>query len=286
MEPDGRMTASVNSRVAASYVESVLRGRILDLAHPWQPGMPVSPAHIPYSFTLSRRHGDMPRDDGLCTADEVIVLSGHTGTHLDALGHASKDGKLLGGLNAAEVQTGGRGLTQLGVETIAPIVCRGILLDVAAVHEVSALSPAYEVTVADLEAASELANAWPDKGDAVLIRTGWAEYWSDHGRYLGEGEGLPGPGELGVAWLADRSIRVTGSDTLVYEVVRPGHNRRPGHRRLLVEAGIPIIENLNLEALSQDGATFVFVAAPLALVGATASPIRPLAIYPPRSAKR
>jgi kynurenine formamidase len=53
----------------------------------------------------------------------------------------------------------------------------------------------------------------------------------------------------------------------------------PVHSILLVEHGINIIEVLNLEELARDAVyEFGFVAAPLKMVGATASPIRPLAL--------
>jgi len=49
--------------------------------------------------------------------------------------------------------------------------------------------------------------------------------------------------------------------------------------RFLVEHGIHIIETLDLEELAARRATeFVAVVAPLAIVGATGSPVRPLAI--------
>jgi kynurenine formamidase len=52
----------------------------------------------------------------------------------------------------------------------------------------------------------------------------------------------------------------------------------PVHRILLVDAGIHIIEHLNLEEASKEGLTeFVFVMAPLRIVGGTGSPIRPFA---------
>ena len=53
----------------------------------------------------------------------------------------------------------------------------------------------------------------------------------------------------------------------------------PVHVHLLVENGIHIIECLNLEEVAAAGvAEFLFVALPLKLRGATASPIRPVAI--------
>jgi kynurenine formamidase len=53
----------------------------------------------------------------------------------------------------------------------------------------------------------------------------------------------------------------------------------PAHRVLLVEHGIHIIESLALEELATAGVhEFVFVLSPLKLVGATGSPVRPIAI--------
>ncbi len=58
-----------------------------------------------------------------------------------------------------------------------------------------------------------------------------------------------------------------------------GHATLPAHRVLLVESGVHIIEVMNLTELAESGAhEFVFVASPLKLVGATGSPVRPLAI--------
>ena len=255
------------------------RSRVLDLSHPLLVDMPGSPAHPPYQFTLARRHGDRPRDDGISTANEMLVLAAHTSTHVDAVGHASRHGKLSGGVDAAWAQSGGMGLRVHGAEELPHVVSRGALLDVAAVHQVACLDPAYEVTAADLERAEERAGVRIGPGDAVLIRTGWATRWSSVSNFVSAAEGTPGPGPEAADWLLERQIRVTGSDTLVFEVVRPEANVRPVHGRLLVDAGVPIIEALDLEALAQQPrADFLFVMAPLKFVGATGSPVRPLAV--------
>jgi kynurenine formamidase len=53
----------------------------------------------------------------------------------------------------------------------------------------------------------------------------------------------------------------------------------PGHLLLLVRAGIPIIENLNLEELASVRAyEFGFVCLPMKMRGATGSPVRPIAL--------
>jgi kynurenine formamidase len=81
--------------------------------------------------------------------------------------------------------------------------------------------------------------------------------------------------------LVGHEIRVTGTETIAYEVIRPGegHATLPVHRILLVESGIHIIEVMDLTALAaEDAYEFLFVAAPLKIVGGTGSPMRPIAI--------
>jgi len=68
-----------------------------------------------------------------------------------------------------------------------------------------------------------------------------------------------------------------GSDTLTFEKV-PAETM-PVHVHLLVECGIHIIECLNLEELAAARVrSFVFVAAPLKIRGATGAPLQPLAL--------
>ncbi len=260
--------------------EAVSGARIVDLAHRWERGMPVSPNHPAFQLAMMRRHGDMIRSDGGSAANEMFVLGGHVGTHLDALGHVSQDGLMHGGADAATSQSN-HGLTALGIDTAAPFLCRGVLLDVARVHGVEVLDAGYEVTAEDLEAAEAAAGIKVGEGDAVLIRTGWAVHWDDPDLFRGQIGGAPGPDETAGRWLTERSIRVTGAETIAYEVIRAGagHSTLPVHRILLVEAGIYIIEVMNLTHLAAaDTPEFLFVAAPLKIVGGTGSPIRPLAV--------
>jgi kynurenine formamidase len=254
--------------------------RVYDLARPYRTGMPQSPNHPAYTHTLVRRHGDVMRADGGSAANDLVVLGTHVGTHIDALAHVSHDGLLFGGVDAAEAQVGGR-FADLGVDAIAPIVGRGVLLDIPAVLGLEVCEPAYEVTPGDLAAAAEFADTTIEHGDVLLVRTGWGRRWTDATAYVGFESGVPGPGEEGARWLAAQGPRAVGADTIAFERLAPGagHALLPAHRVLLVEHGINILETLDLEALAADGArAFVIVVAPLPLVGATGAPVRPLAI--------
>lgn len=252
--------------------------RVVDLAQPVHPAIPSSLNHPGYKHSLLRRHGDAVRVDGTSGANDLLVLGTHTATHMDALAHISHDGLLHGGVPAAQAQAGGRFLDH-GIHTVEPVVTSGILLDVAAALGVARLEAGHAVSAAELETA--LAGRRVEPGAALLVRTGWAQLWDDPEAFLSHDAGVPGPDEEAVAWLAALRPRVVGSDTTAFEHIPAGegHARLPGHRILLVEEGIPILEMLNLEGLASAAAeSFTFVGAPLRLVGATGSPLRPLAL--------
>src|ERR1700728_3411807 len=241
--------------------------RIFDLGRPLAAGMPQSPNHPQFRLALQRRHGDMIPADGSSAANEIIVTGGHVGTHIDALCHVSYQGQLHGGIDAAAAQTGGR-FSQLGVETIEPMFCRGLLLDVPAALGMSSCPPGYAVTPDDLDAALVLTGTQTRPGDVLLIRTGWGERYADREAYIGLASGVPGPGEPAARWLSDKSPRAVGADTIAFEHLPSGqgHALLPAHRHLLVEAGIYIIEALDLGGLAAAAVReFVFVLSPLKL---------------------
>lgn len=253
--------------------------RTVELGHPHFTNMPCSPNHPGFRMTLIRRHGDMTREDGGSAANEIIVTGGHVGTHVDALSHVSHDGKLHGGVDAAEAQAGGVFSTH-GADATPALLCRGVLLDIAALHGVDTLAPGYGVTAEDLANAADRAGVAVRTGDVVLVRTGWARNFDDPATYLGQTDGVPGPTVDAARWLVERGVRATGADTTAYEQIPPGAGHRvlPVHRVLLVDAGVYIIEHLNLEDAAAEGLTeFVFVMAPLRIVGGTGSPVRPFA---------
>lgn len=253
---------------------------VVDLAQPLWTGMPSSPNHPGFRMALQRRHGDGVRSDGSSAANELIVTGGHVGTHVDALGHVSYRGELYGGASAEDAQRGGR-LASHGIDELDPVVCRGVLLDVAAAHGVDVLDGGTGIGPDDLDAAAAHGGVEVRPGDVALVRTGWAQRFTDATTYLGHDTGVPGPTEAGARWLADRAVRATGADTTAYEQVLPGrgHTQLPAHRLLLVERGVHIIEVLDLERIAARGAhEFVFVLAPLAILGGTGSPVRPLAL--------
>ena len=250
--------------------------RVYDLAQPYYVGMPHFPTHPPFLFGLTKKHGDYVGPAGHSSAADSIAFGGHVGTHIDALNHFSCCGKLHGGADVGPVQSYGGGVEHESVDTIAPILRRGVLLDIASQQNVDALPRDFEITPEHIEKAQSDQGVTVQAGDVVLFRTGWARFYEDAARYLSE-TNCPGIAIDGARWLSSRGIFAAGSDTVALEL--SPNPAMPVHVHLLVESGIHIIEVLNLEELARNGVyTFVFVAAPLKIRGGTGAPMRPLAI--------
>ncbi len=262
--------------------------RVFDLEQPRTAEMPVHPAHqqAGYSYLLHRHHEDEyhPDEKGPRSGAAGLIICGeHTGTHIDALCHQAEDLTLCGGVPVDAMVQSSRGFTRLGVEEISPILAPGVLLDAASKEGVASLGPGHAVTAEDLEACCEEHDVAVNPGDVVLVRTGNALLWSDTERYLAG----PGMAPSASYWLAQREVLAVGADNMAWDV--PGlkdpelGSTLPGHLILLVRHGVYIIENLNLEELAAAGRyRFDFVCTPLKLVGATGSPVRPLALVPVR----
>ena len=259
--------------------------RAFDLEQPRTERMPIHPAHkqAGYSYLLHRQHENEfdPEKSGPRTgAAGIIICSEHTGTHIDALSHQSDALTLCGGVPVAEVQSS-RGFARHGVEEIPPIVAPGVLLDVAAKDGVESLDPGRIVTSTDLTECCEAQGVGVEPGSVALVRLGNAGFWDDEERYLAG----PGMDASAAHWMAERDVLAVGADNMAWDA--PGVKDpelgclMPGHLILLARHGIYIIENLVLDELAASGRyIFEFVCTPLKLVGATGSPVRPLAVVP------
>jgi kynurenine formamidase len=208
---------------------------------------------------------------------DVISMYTHTGTHIDALNHFGYEGTIFNGFTSAE-HLGSRGWHKAGAEKHPPIIARGIMLDVARLHGLDVLPPSYGIGSVDLEGCLKHQGIKLQTGDVVLIRTGRMRYWPNHESYLPNPPGLT---REGAEFLARAGAAMIGADNHSLEQAPSNdpENWQVVHTYLLAEAGVPILEIANLEALSEDGISeFVFFGACIKLRGATGAPIRPVAM--------
>jgi kynurenine formamidase len=268
--------------MTASLAEQLRASRVYDLEQPRFFGMPIYPTHKPgYFYALHRRHRDgfNPEQNGPRTgAAGVLTMMEHTGTHIDALCHQACGFKMFGDIAVEEAETSA-GFTKLGIETVPPLLGRGVLLDVAGWKKQVPLPRKYSITADELQACAAAQKVTVQKGDVLLVRTGYDTLWKDEATYLQ----AAGVNKSGTLWAAERGVAAVGADNMSWDV--PGE-RDPesgaslfAHYYLLPQKGIYIIENLNLQELSQARCyTFAFVGIPLKFNGATGSPLRPLAL--------
>jgi kynurenine formamidase len=257
------------------------RMRIIDLEFPRTAGMPEFPTHKPaYAYTLYHRHDDKLGSGGVrSSAFGQLHGTEHAGTHIDALSHQAECMSFHGGVVVtSEIQTP-TGFSALGAEHLPPIFADGVLLDVAALKGVRSLDPRYAVTANDLSNCCDRQSVTIKKGSVVLVNLGNGHHWSDEARYLD----APGMDRSATEWLIQKDVLAVGADNICWDLADSWDDQLncnlPGHLLLLVRSGIFIMENLNLIELAASGhSRFLFAAVPLKLVGATGSPVRPLAL--------
>jgi kynurenine formamidase len=265
-----------------TLVDQLSAARVFDLEQPRFAGMPVHPAHKPgYFYALHRRHRDSyrPEQHGPRSGSSgILTMMEHSGTHIDALCHQASDLTCHGGVKVETIERAD-GYQQLGAETMAPIIGRGVLLDIAGWKTVERLPPHYAISADDLIGCARDSNVSVQPRDVLLVRTGSASCWNDEDLYLS----AAGVSKSANLWVADRGVIAVGADNMAWDNIQEIDPETKmslfGHVHLLVTHGIHIIENLNLDALAASGhREFAFVGVPLKFRGATGSPIRPLAL--------
>jgi kynurenine formamidase len=255
-------------------------GQTLGLAWPFRAGE-ASPAvgRAPMQHFMVRDGcdyaGGRPERGGFGFADDFVGLATHGGTHIDALSHVFQDELMYNGHPARAVNSRGAGVC--GIEVVGPLVTRGIFVDLVPPGEQSLASGSL-VGVERLADAVAGTGVQPLSGDALLIRTGWAEAWR-----AGDapGDSWPGLDRDCADWIIEQELALIGADNIAVEAFPSSDPacQVPLHIALLRGHGIYFCELLNLAELAAAGrCEFLLVLAPLPLVGAVGSPVNPVAV--------
>ena len=210
------------------------------------------------------------------TADDYLMMATHSSTHLDALCHVWRGDRLYNGFSTSEVRS--TGAWKLGIEKVGAIVTRGVLADIAGHHGLEHLPPGFVITERHIAEALAAHDLGLERGDALLVRTGWL------GAFKALGPGFnrerPGIGLAAARRLVDAEVSVVGADTQGVEVVPSEDGTTvPVHAVLLHENGVFLLELAHLDDLAREGVhEFLFVAAPLPILGGVGGPVVPVAI--------
>jgi kynurenine formamidase len=263
-------------------LKQIASGKVYDLGVDLFVGMPT--CCVPFgdpAFQIFMTHtpAQDPSKELLSYSGDGISMYTHTGTHLDTLNHFGLHGKIWNQVSAKDA-LGVRGWTKSGADKYPPIVARGVLIDVARSKNVQHLPTSYAITVADLQDALKKQGTTLRPGDVVLTRTGVMTLWPDPAKYRLADQ--PGLSLEAAQWLVEgQKAMLLGADNFGVESFpsKDPENFVPLHSYLQAERGVSLLEAVWLEDLSKDQVyEFLFMASPLKMRGATASPLRPFAI--------
>jgi kynurenine formamidase len=210
-----------------------------------------------------------------------LVFHGLVHTHLDALCHMSRHGQMYNGVPRSEITK--EGAPRLSVIHLKKgIFTRAVLLDIPRSQGVDSLTPGTPIYPADLDACLEKEGVKVGPGDAVLIRTGRWKRRDEQGPWNGGFAGLHascGP------WLRAHDVAILGTDAAADVIpARIDGESMPIHQLTLVAMGVWILDACDFEALAVQAEKshrweFLLTASPLAVPGATGSPINPVATF-------
>ena len=308
-------TSSEETGQVGNFIRKVKEARLFDLSPVWDENSPIASVNPSYSLKLNRTHAQFdPTDpdlsddhtrgtrgqfgDGgqLSFTSEVQHFSGqHGAPSIDAIGHIGRNGFLFGHVDAAAATSDLRGIGRSGVGAHLDVVHyptkllvnRGVLLDVARFiqGDLSPLPADFEITARHLADTAKRQRVKLERGDTVLIRTGWGKFFTEDPN-LYKGPSSPGPSVDGAQFLVNHGAPVVGDDTLTFErrpplIFTPTFQVFPVHMLLIADNGINIIENFFLEELAAaEVYEFLLVVPPLKIRGGTGSALRAFALVP------
>ena len=264
-------------------------GKVFDLSVDLFMGMPTWTAggEPPYNIWMVHTPRGTEVDDPIGVGREqndlvawsadAISMFTHCGTHVDTLNHFGYHGRIWNGFSADD-KLGSLNWQVAGPDRYPPVIARGILLDIPGALDLGVLPDSFAIGPDELDQALGKQQTELRPGDVVLVRTGRMSLWPDPVAYLAR---EPGLNRAGAVYLAEKGAAVVGADNIALEQLPSAdpENWMSVHTYLLAEAGIPILEVVDLEELAGERCyEFVFIGASLKLRGATAGPLRPLAL--------
>jgi kynurenine formamidase len=267
-------------REAAALVRA---GRSVSLSLPWDkevgPDNPSPAQHRMTGYPSTFRIGAIS-----FALDFVgMEMHGDAHSHIDAICHALYRDRMYNGRGPETLSERGG---SFGAQEITEhgIVGRGVMLDIPRLRGVKWIEPGEAIMAEELEAAERAQNVRLQSGDILLLRTG------HHRKRLDEGAWDASVAKAGLyptamALLHERGVAVLGADGDGDAVPSATENvPYPIHALGIAAMGMHFMDSLQFEELApvceqEQRWAFLLVIAPLRVVGATGSPVNPIAIF-------
>jgi kynurenine formamidase len=229
---------------------------VFDLSPIFETNMPGSPDHPSMGIVDDARNFEQ---NGY--AAQTLVMSEHTGSHVDAPAHAIRDmrestidkypaDQLIGVYKKYDLKDDFKAGQYVGFDVIKEI--------------------------------EKKTGIKPRPQDIILLDFGWDKYYYSKAKHSAHktwwGKNAPGLGEEVCRYFSDVPIRAIGSDTVGCDapVVDGVFKTSFGHAKYFLPRHILIMEGLR--NLGQIPKTGIFMALPLKIKQGSGSPIRPIAL--------
>ena len=212
--------------------------RIIDLTHTINPDIPLFPGTDAPAFS------SIATQESNGFSETRIVLTSHTGTHMDAPSHILTDGLSLDQFPASQ------------------FIGSAVVVDCSDVKDGRSISMDYV-----MKRSPQI-----EEAEFVLFRTGWEQLWHTK-EYLGH---YPILDDSVISYLIKRPIKGIGLDTMSPDALADSALE---HHKALLGNNCVIIENLTNLSLLGSG-LFTFIALPLKYNCSDGSPVRAVACFP------
>ena len=290
---------ALNEKTTLAALKIATQGRTYDLGITYNRNSYKWPGHSPAEIMTFRSPGGvaaqkdqpfaLPAVNPSLTRwhSSAIFISDNVATQIDGLAHITvgNDNHWYNGFKE-ENWGGDFGVRKCDATTIPPIIARGIMLDIAGLHNVRTLPAHYAITPKDIDAAVAKQNVTLKPGDVVLLRTATLSLWGADGA---NHEVIAEHDSAGINLASAKHLVenfgaiMIGSDTSGLEVGPAPDGADsfiPVHKYLLVEQGVHIAEFHYLEDLATDKVyEFCYIGVTNKIAGSTAGfTMRPLAV--------
>lgn len=275
----------ITPQVSVSALAEVETGQVVQLGRPWPEDPAIDNPRPALHYMAMTGETLWPGDSEPTGYMDFIGVAYHgkTVSHIDAFNHIAYEGQIFGGTDASAT-TSATGMDAGDVSIYGPLVTRGVLLDMAGREGQEWTEPGVAWTLADVREALDELQLDLRLGDALLFHAGHDR----RRRILGPwnpDEAAAGLHVNAVPWLLEQGVRIFGADGETD--VRPSPVEGvtlPIHVLALTMAGIPLLDNLDLEELANhcrqtERYTFALVVSPLNIPRGTGSPVNPVAIF-------
>ena len=273
----------ITPEIVKSAAQLVTTGEVITMGLAWNT-ITGPDNHKPALHYMTELSIDTPGEEPNCNKDFIGVdYHGKAVSHLDAMTHISFRDILFGGKKSTE-SVNATGSSWSTVDKLGPIASRAVLLDAARFAGLDWIEPGTAIHVEDVLAYEKKFGFTIGQGDVVLLRSG---HFARR-----EKLGVWDPSDFSAGFHVDvmqlfkeRKVSVIGadgdSDVRPSPVVGVGS---PIHVLALPALGIPLLDNLQLEAVASKCAElnrwiFNIIISPLNIPRGTGSPINPIAIF-------